>query len=131
MSRKHRLDLLMGMPLLIVAVGCTPGPTVTSGTFEKSHTLTMQRGSVDVVVETAGPATFRVTNYRMDHPMGRRPDTEATFKTPAGTFEVSNRGQEGESLTINGILQKVPLAGPRTSITIDAKGKITMVTAAE
>ena len=114
--------------VLLTVLGCTPAPAVTTGKFDTSHTLTMQRGSVSVVVETSGPATFKITDHRMDHPMDRRPDTEAEYKTPAGTFKISNREQQGEQLTINGKLFEVPPAGEPTTITIDAKGGITMVT---
>jgi hypothetical protein len=114
--------------LLILAcfLGCTPPPKVKSGKFDTSYTLTMQRGSVDVVVQASGPATYAVTNYAMDHPMGPRPDTEATFVTPAGKFVVSDRNLK-DGLTINGTLypERVSSDG-RTTITIDAKGQITV-----
>ena len=119
----HRAAVLM----LVCFLGCTPPPTVTKGKFTTSYTLTMQRGSVDVVVRTSGPATYAVTNYAMDHPMGRRPDTEATFKTPAGTFVVSDRNQTAPGLTINGVFYpEPPSATARSTITIDAKGVVTV-----
>jgi len=119
----HRAAVLM----LVCFLGCTPPPTVTKGKFTTSYTLTMQRGSVDVVVRTSGPATYAVTNYAMDHPMGRRPDTEATFKTPAGTFVVSDRNLQEAGLTINGTFYPEPTpSGGRSTITIDEKGQITV-----
>ena len=119
--RNAPVFVLMGL------VGCTPAPVVTKGTFDSTYTLTMQRGSVDVVVRTSGPATYTVTNYAMDHPMGRRPDTEATFKTPAGTFVVSDRNLQEAGLTINGTFYPEPTpSGGRSTITIDEKGQITV-----
>jgi hypothetical protein len=107
--------------------GCTPAPVVTKGTFATSYTLTMQRGSVDVVVQTAGPASYTLTNYSMDHPMGPRPDTEATFTTPAGTFVVSDRNLTVAGLTINGTFYpEPPPAVGRSTITIDTKGVVTV-----
>jgi hypothetical protein len=117
------------VPLITIIClgGCAPPPVVTKGTFATSYTLTMQRGAVDVVVQTSGPASYAVTNYNMDHPMGRRPDTEATFTTPAGTFVVSDRNLTQPGLTINGIFYPQPQAADgRTTITIDAKGVITV-----
>lgn len=112
---------------LACLAGCTPAPGVTRGTFDTAYTLTMQRGSVDVVVQTSGPATYAVTNYRMDHPMGRRPDPEATFVTPAGTFVVSDRNLQEAGLTINGTFYpEPPAADGRSTITIDARGGITV-----
>ena len=116
--------------LLVFAclAGCTPGPVVTKGTFTTPYTLTMQRGSVDVIVQTSGPASYALTNYRMDHPMGRRPDTEATFTTPAGTFVVSDRNLTAPGLTINGVFypEPPPPAVGRSTITIDAQGVVTV-----
>jgi len=115
--------------LLVFAclAGCTPGPVVTKGTFTTPYTLTMQRGSVDVIVQTSGPASYALTNYRMDHPMGRRPDTEATFTTPAGTFVVSDRNLTAPGLTINGVFYpEAPASGVRSTITIDAQGVVTV-----
>jgi hypothetical protein len=113
--------------LFVCLVGCTPAPIVTKGTFTTSYTLTMQRGSVDVVVQTSGPASYTVTNYAMDHPMGPRPDTEATFTTPAGTFVVSDRNLPAVGLTINGTFYPEPLTTvERSTITIDAKGVVTV-----
>jgi hypothetical protein len=110
---------------LVALAGCSPSPDVATGTFTGSYTLTMQRGSVDVVVQTSGPASYKITRYSMDHPMGRRPDTEATFTTPAGTFVVSNRDLAAEGLTINGTFypEPVPRTG-RSAITIDPRGAI-------
>ena len=116
-------------PVLVIAclVGCTPAPRVTKGAFATSYTLTMQRGSVDVVVQTSGPASYTLTNYNMDHPMGPRPDTEATFTTPAGTFVVSDRNLTAAGLTINGTFYaEPPSATGRSTITIDAKGVVTV-----
>jgi hypothetical protein len=113
--------------VLVCLTGCTAAPVVTKGTFDASYTLTMQRGSVDVVVQTSGPASYTLTNYSMDHPMGRRPDTEATFTTPAGTFVVSNRNLKEAGLTINGTFYPEPVpAEGRSTITIDAQGGITV-----
>jgi hypothetical protein len=113
--------------LIVCLTGCAPAPVVTKGTFDASYTLTMQRGSVDVVVQTSGPASYTLTNYSMDHPMGRRPDTEATFTTPAGTFVVSDRNLKEAGLTINGTFYPEPApAEGRSTITIDARGGITV-----
>jgi hypothetical protein len=112
--------------VLVCLVGCTPAPVVTKGTFTTSYTLTMQRGSVDVLVQTSGPASYTITNYRMDLPMGPRPDTEATFVTPAGTFVVSDRNQKAPGLAINGTFYpEPPSATSRSTIVIDAKGVVT------
>jgi hypothetical protein len=112
---------------LACLAGCAPRPTVTKGTFAASHTLTMQRGSIDVLVKTTGPATYAVTNHRMDHPMGRRPDTEATFTTPAGTFSVSDRGLSEPGVSVNGTFYPVPPRPEgRTTVTIDEKGGVTV-----
>jgi hypothetical protein len=113
--------------VLVCLVGCTPAPVVTKGTFNSTYTLTMQRGSVDVVVQTSGPASYTLTNYGMAHPMGPRPDTEATFTTPAGTFVVSDRNQKAPGLTINGVFYLEPAAATgRSTITIDAQGVVTV-----
>jgi hypothetical protein len=110
---------------LVALAGCSPSPEVATGTFTGSYTLTMQRGSVDVVVQTSGPASYRITQYSMDHPMGRRPDTEAMFTTPAGTFVVSNRNLAAEGLTINGTFYPEPASRTgRSAITIDPRGAI-------
>jgi hypothetical protein len=109
--------------------GCTPPPTVTNGTFNDSYTLTMQRGTTDVVVKTSGPASYRVTNYRMDHPMGKRPDTEATITTPAGTFRISDRNVAEDGVMINGTLYKYPErteVNGRSTIVIDERGGISI-----
>jgi hypothetical protein len=108
----------------VCLAGCARGPVVTKGTFDTSYTLTMQRGSADVVVQTSGPASYTVSNYSMDHPMGQRPDTEAVFKTPAGTFNISDRNDK-EGLTINGTHFPYPIdRNGRYTITIDAQGTI-------
>jgi hypothetical protein len=113
--------------VFVCLAGCTPAPVVTKGTFTTSYTLTMQRGSADVVVQTSGPASYTLTNYSMDHPMGRRPDTEATFTTPAGTFVVSNRNLKETGLTINGTFYPEPAsANSRSTVTIGAQGVITV-----
>jgi uncharacterized protein (TIGR03067 family) len=113
--------------LLVCPIGCAPAPTVTKGTFTNSFTLTMQRGSVDVVVQTSGPANYTLTQYAMDHPMGKRPDTEATFTTPAGTFMVSNRNLAEAGLTINGTFYPEPTnMTSRSTITIDPQGAVTV-----
>lgn len=97
---------------------------MTKGNFDTSYTLTMQCGSADVVVQTSGPASYTVSNYTMDHPMGPRPDTEAVIKTPAGTFNISDRNDSG-GLTINGTHYPYPTDRTgRYIITIDAKGTI-------
>jgi hypothetical protein len=117
------------VPLMVIVclTGCTPPPVVTKGTFTTSYTLTMQRESVDVVVQTSGPASYAVTNYNRDHPMGRPPDTEATFTTPAGTFVVSDRSLAKPGLTINGVFYPESTApNGRTTITIDPKGVVTV-----
>lgn len=121
-------------PILFVILsvsGCvpTPAPAVIKGTFTKSYTLTMQRGAIDVVVRTSGPATYEITNHRMSHPMGPRPDTEATFVTPAGTFVISNRDLQEAGLMINAAFYPEPpsVAG-RSTLTIDAKGVVTLFT---
>jgi hypothetical protein len=108
----------------VCLAGCTQAPTVTRGNFDTSYTLTMQRGSADVVVQTSGPASYTITNYRMNHPMGPRPDTEATFKTPAGTFTISDRDDK-DGVTINGkhFIYPTNQSG-RYVITIDAQGTI-------
>ena len=117
-------------PLLLFAVGavgCAPPPTVTKGTFTGSHTLTIQRGSAEVVVKANGPASYVVTNYAMDHTMGQRPDTEATFTTSAGTFVITDKGNK-DGMTING--KQFPTlgagSGGRITVTIDEQGAITM-----
>jgi hypothetical protein len=110
---------------LLVAAGCAPPPTVTKGTFTGSHTLTMQRGSADVIVRTTGTGTYTITNYSMDHPMGQRPDTEATFTTPAGKFVISDKGAS-DGLFVNGVKYTYS-TGPharRIAVTIDEKGAV-------
>jgi hypothetical protein len=116
------------LPMLVVGCG-PPPPTVTEGTFTDSYTLTMQRGTTDVEVKTSGPATYRVTNYRMDHPMGKRPDTEATFKTSAGTFVVSDRGLTEDGVKINDTFYKYPEPSEvngRGKVVIDERGGVTV-----
>ena len=116
--------------LLAFAPGCgPPPPTVTEGTFTDSYTLTMQRGITDVVVKTSGAGSYRVTNYRMDHPMGKRPDTEATFKTSAGTFVVSDRGLTEDGVKINDTFYKYPEPSEvngRGKVVIDERGGVTV-----
>lgn len=112
---------------LLGLVGCAPPPTVTKGTFTGSYSLLMQRGSADVVVKSTGTGSYVVTNYAMDHPMGQRPDTEATFTTPAGTFAITDKGIP-DGLLINGTKYTYSY-GPnngRIKITIDEKGNVTM-----
>lgn len=120
-------SLLLAVPLLAL-VGCGSSPTVTKGTFTRMFTLTMQRGSVDIVVRTDSTGTYVITNYSMDHPMGQRPDTEATFTTPAGTFAITDKGVP-DGLLING--KAYPNRGSgsavhRLSIAIDESGTITV-----
>jgi len=113
--------------VLVCLAGWSPPPTVTKGTFDKSYTLTMQRGSYLVVVETSGPATYTITNYAMEHPMGSRPDTEAVFTTPAGTFRVSDRGVKERGVNINDTFYPVPQSSSDelSVVIIDANGNIT------
>src|SRR5262245_33789670 len=85
---------------LAVVLGCSPPPKVTTGTFTTSYTVHVDREHVDVVVLTSGPATYEVKNYAMDHPMGQRPDTEATVRTPAGRFAITDRGAPPLQLAI-------------------------------
>lgn len=109
---------------IVCLAGCARAPIVTKGKFDTTYTLIMQRGSADVVVQTSGPASFQITNYQMNHPMGSRPDTEATFKTPAGTFNISDRNNTS-GLTINGKQFDYPTdLNGRYLITIDAQGTI-------
>lgn len=118
---------LLAVPLLAL-VGCAPPPTVTKGTFTGSHTLTMQRGSADVVVKATGTGSYVVTNYAMGHPMGPRPDTEATFTTPAGTFKITDKDVK-DGMLINGKPYPNLTANSgsgRLTITIDEKGAITV-----
>jgi hypothetical protein len=61
--------------------------------------------------------------------MGKRPDTEATFKTPAGTFEVSDRGVTENGVKINGTFHKYPEPSEvngRSKVVIDERGEITV-----
>lgn len=107
-------------------VGCTPPPAMTKGTFTESYMLTMQRGTIDVTVQTSGPAKYIISQYAMDHPMGKRPDTEAKFTTPAGSFLVTNRNQSAEGVTVNGTFYPQPEdATGRSQIIIDKQGKVT------
>ncbi|MBP3959659.1 hypothetical protein J8F10_30810 [Gemmata sp. G18] len=118
--------------LLVCLGGCSPSPTITKGTFTDSYTLTMQRGSMDVVVRTSGAAQYTVTNYAMNHPMGQRPDTEATFTTPAGTFVISDRNVTEAGLKINGTFYpQPPSVSTRSTILIDSQGVITVQPAKE
>src|SRR5262245_8013198 len=114
--------------VLVCLAGCSPPPTVTKGTFDKSYTLTMQREPALVVVETSGPATYTVTNYAMEHPMGQRPDTEAVFTTPAGTFRVSDRGVKERGVNINNTFYPMPqsTSDSLSTVTIDVNGNITV-----
>ena len=94
--------------LLAFVPGCgPPPPTVTEGTFTDSYTLTMQRGSTDVVVKTSGAGTYRVTNYRMDHPMGNVPTPRRRSRLRR-TFVVSDRGVTEDGVKINDTFYKYP-----------------------
>ena len=112
--------------VIVCLAGCSRGPVVTKGKFTTSYTLNMQRGAVDVVVQTSGPASYTITQYQMNHPMDSRPDTDATFVTPAGTFAVSNRSLLDAGLNINGVFYPEPDVTGRSTITIDPKGVITL-----
>lgn len=113
----------------LLAVGCSPPPKVTEGKFTDSYELTMQRGSLDVVVKTSGPARYKITQHAMTHPMGSRPNTEGTFTTPAGTFQVSSHGDNDLGVIVNGVLYPEPSErGVRSKLVIDEEGGITVVT---
>lgn len=110
-----------------LAAGCTPPPKITEGTFTGSYELTMQRGSMDVVVYTSGPAKYRITNHAMNHPMGPRPNTEAVFTTPAGTFNVSSHGDNDLGVIVNGTLYpEPPDRDGRSQVVIDAQGNVSV-----
>lgn len=123
---------LIGTAVLVAAVGavgCSSPPTITEGEFNGTFTLAVQRGAMDVVVRTSGPAKYKVSNYSMNHPMGPRPDTEATFTTPAGTFAVSNKGLTEPGLLVNGVFYAEPQTENRSGravLMIDAQGNITV-----
>lgn len=111
----------------VLSAGCSPQPKVTTGTFNDSYELTMQRGAMDVVVQTSGPATYTVTNYAMSHPMGPRPNTEAVFVTPAGTFKVSSNGDNDLGVIVNGVLYpEPPDRTGRSQVVIDAQGSVSV-----
>lgn len=116
------------LALAILAGGCAPGPTVSKGTFNTPYTLTLQRDNIEIVVQTSGTASYTITNYSMDHPMGKRPDTEAVFTTPAGVFTISDKGQTGGVLINNVFYPHNAAAMVRTTITIDPKGAVTSST---
>ena len=119
--------LSTGVLFTCVAAGCAPAPTITEGTFNDSYELTMQRGSMDVVVKTSGPARYKITQHAMSHPMGPRPNTEAMFTTPAGTFNVSSNGQNDLGVIVNGVLYpEPPDRDGRSKVVIDERGEITV-----
>lgn len=114
---------------LVLFVGCTPAPSVSHGRFNDSFTLTMQRGSAEILFKTSSPGRFTVTNHRMDHPMGKRPDTEATVVTSAGTFRVTDKDEQKLGVHINDrFFEYLPTSEivMRTLIVVDEKGDITV-----
>ncbi|MBY0461410.1 MAG: hypothetical protein K2V38_29185 [Gemmataceae bacterium] len=112
--------------LLVGLVGGAP-PTVTEGTFDESYELGIQRGSMDVKVETSGPATYKIPSYPMERPTGPRPDTEAAFVTPAGTFKVSNRKLQEPGISVNGTFYpEPPRANGLARLVVDRQGAVTV-----
>ena len=94
----------------------------------QDHGRSPQRRPAQGPAAAPSPASYVITNYSMNHPMGQRPDTEATYTTPAGTFKITDK-EVKDGMLINGQPYPNLTAGSgtgRLTITIDEKGAITV-----
>jgi hypothetical protein len=126
MRRHLSLAALLLIPTALFLSGCGSPPTEEKGTFKGEKTFVIRRGSIDVIVQTGGEASFVQRQWPYGHPMGPPGDTECIVTTPAGRFRIENRELRETGVRINGTLYELqnPPDGGRMKLLIDKEGKI-------